>query len=60
MAQFNIIEEEEQKERLLQELYQLTDEYNRFVTDMDKKFDSVISRMESLHESDGIQSVTDI
>ena len=45
MAQFNIIEEEEQKEKLLQELYELTDEYNKFVIQMDRKFDSVISRM---------------
>ena len=54
MAQFNIIEEEEQKEKLLQELYELTDKYNKFVMQMDKKFDSVISRMECLHESENI------
>ena len=54
MAQFNIIEEEEQKERLLQELYELTDEYNKYVIKMDKKFDSVISRMECIHESTNI------
>lgn len=52
MAHLNIIEEEEvRKEKLLQELYTLNDEYNDFVVKMDKKLDSVLSKMETLHES---------
>ena len=55
MAQFNIIyEETEQKRRLLIELYELNDEYNNFVRGMDKKFDSILSKMESLNESENI------
>ena len=54
MAQFNIIEEDEQKRRLLQELYELNDEYNKFVVNMDKKLDLVLSKVESLYESKDI------
>ena len=50
MAHFNIIEENERKERLLLELYKLIDDYNKFVVQMDKKLDSVLVQMECLHE----------
>jgi len=50
MAQFNIDEEEVKKEKLLEELYKLNDEYNNFVQYMDKKLDVVISKVESLNE----------
>lgn len=53
MAQFNI-EEEATKEKLLQELYTLNDEYNKFVKYMDRKLDCVISKMEGLHECEDI------
>ena len=50
MAQFNTIDEEQQqKEKLLQELYKLNDDYNDFVKSMDKKLDIVLSKVESLH-----------
>jgi hypothetical protein len=42
--------EEEVREKLLQEIYVLTDEYNKFVVQMDKKLDSVVSKLEGLHE----------
>jgi len=54
MAHFNIIEEDEQKKRLLQELYELNDEYNKFVVTMDKRLDVVLSKVESLYESKNI------
>jgi len=53
MAQFNI-EEEDQKELLLQELYKLNDEYNTFVVSMDRKLDTVVGKMETLNETTGI------
>lgn len=52
MAQFNIMTEEERKTKLLQDLYKLTDEYNRFVINMDKKLDKVLSSAEGLHDSE--------
>lgn len=54
MAQFNIDEEQVKKAKLLQELYELNDEYNSFVIKMDKKLDVVLSKVESLHESENI------
>ena len=54
MAQFNINEEDVQKEKLLQELYELTDEYNLFVVKLDKRLDKVISKMECLNEGENI------
>ena len=55
MAHFNIIEEnEEEKEKLLEQLYTLNDEYNQFVKSMDKKFDVVLSKMECLNEGERI------
>lgn len=54
MAQFNILTEEEQKAKLLQELYELNDEYNKFVINMDKKLDIVLSKVESLYEGTNI------
>ena len=56
MAQFIDIEEEEvKKQRLLQELYTLNDEYNEFVRRMDRKLDIILSKVESLHESETVQ-----
>jgi len=54
MAHFNIIEEEEQKKQLLEELYKLNDEFNEFVQTMDIKLDRVIGKMESLYEDENI------
>lgn len=48
MAHCNIEEEDVKRDRLLEELYRLNDEYNNFVQHMDKKLDVVISKMEGL------------
>jgi len=55
MAQFKMIKEEEQKEKLLEELYTLNDEYNQFVKKMDKRLDLIISKTENLNEIDDFQ-----
>jgi hypothetical protein len=44
---------QQEKQQLLEEVYSLTDEYNKFVKGMDKRMDRVLSRMEALVE-DGI------
>jgi len=54
MAQCNIDEDSKKKEKLLEELYKLNDEYNTFVRYMDTKLDMVISKVESLNESENI------
>jgi hypothetical protein len=39
-----------EKEQLLEEVYSLSDEYNVFVKNTDKKMDRILSRMEALVE----------
>jgi hypothetical protein len=41
---------QKEKQQLLEEVYLLTDEYNKFVKGMDKRMDRVLSRMEVLVE----------
>ena len=40
----------QEQETVLNEFYALTDEYNKFVSEFDKKIDRVLSRMEALVE----------
>lgn len=39
-----------EQETVLNEFYSLTDEYNKFVVEFDKKIDKVLSRMEAIVE----------
>ncbi len=41
------IDEKEEKERMLGEIYGLVDEYNKFIKMMDKKLDKVVIKMET-------------
>jgi hypothetical protein len=39
-----------EKVQLLEEVYSLTDEYNKFIKNTDKRMDRILSRMEALVE----------
>ena len=42
------INDDEKRQQLLAEIYELVDEYNSFVLEMDKRFDKVVSGLEQV------------
>ncbi len=40
----------EEREKILGEIYELVDEYNGFIKNMDKKFDKVVIKLEAFIE----------